>query len=158
MNSDSPRPCITSAGVTANLKATWVNPLPSVLTEYPLKNTYASSAPSTPPEMASASASAITEAITGQAPKPSARSVPISAVRADTAEYIVLSAPNVAPTAITSATKPASTPITVVRLPDWPLKKSRSVFTSTLSCGLLVRRSFIGSKPSVLASLARMDE
>ena len=45
-------------------------------------------------------ASAITEAITGAAPKPSALKVPISCVRADTAEYMVFKAPNSAPKAM----------------------------------------------------------
>ncbi len=45
-------------------------------------------------------ASTNTEMTTGMAPKPSARNVAISRDRALTAEYIVLSAPNNAPTAM----------------------------------------------------------
>src|SRR3546814_14345958 len=46
-----------------------------------------------------------TENTTGPEPKPIARSVAISRERADTAEYMVLSAPNIAPTAMMPPTK-----------------------------------------------------
>ena len=49
---------------------------------------------------ASTCASTITDTTTGNAPNPIARSVAISTVRVLTAEYIVLSAPNSAPTAM----------------------------------------------------------
>ena len=45
--------------------------------------------------------------MTFQLAKPSARMVAISRPRSATAEYIVLSAPNTAPMAMTTATKPA---------------------------------------------------
>ena len=79
-------------------------------------------------------------------------------VRADTAEYMVLRAPKVAPMAMISATSPASTPMVAVRLPDWPEKKSRSRRASTLSCGSLVRRFSSASKLSVLASCSSSEE
>ncbi len=53
-----------------------------------------------------------TETTTGPAPNPSARSVAISRVRAATALYIVLSAPNNAPSAIRLAMK---TPMVVMK-------------------------------------------
>ena len=59
--------------------------------------------PMTPPTRPISSASASTETTTGAEPKPSARSVAISRVRADTAEYIVLSAANTAPRPISTA-------------------------------------------------------
>ena len=51
--------------------------------------------------------------MTGPAPKPSARRVAISRVRAATALYIVLSAPNNAPSAIRLA---MNTPMVVMKL------------------------------------------
>ena len=53
-----------------------------------------------PPSSDNAIASAITDATTGALPKPRARNVPIYAVREETAEYMVLSAPNRAPKAM----------------------------------------------------------
>ena len=60
--------------------------------------------PTAPPTSASTSASIITETTTGAPPKPIARSVAISTWRLAIAEYMQLSAPNVAPTAMKAAT------------------------------------------------------
>ena len=57
----------------------------------------ASATPATSPARASSSDSARKERRIEPRPKPSARSVPISAVRLATAAYMVFSAPNVAP-------------------------------------------------------------
>ena len=54
----------------------------------------------TAPDTSGNSASAITETAMARPPKPSARNVPISWVRAATAEYMVLSDPNNAPSAM----------------------------------------------------------
>ena len=51
-------------------------------------------------------------------PKPIARRTAISRERSDTAEYIVLSAPNTAPRPITTAIRPPSTVISVVTIRD----------------------------------------
>ena len=48
--------------------------------------------------------SIITDTTTGVSPKPRARNVAISTVRVTTAEYMVLSAANTAPIAMTTAT------------------------------------------------------
>jgi hypothetical protein len=56
-----------------------------------------------PPTSASSSDSSISDTTTAPLPKPSARSVAISRVRAATALYIVFSAPNTAPMAIKNA-------------------------------------------------------
>ena len=55
--------------------------------------------------MARARDSTITEITTPRPPKPMARRVAISRVRESTAEYIVLMAPNTAPTAMMTPTK-----------------------------------------------------
>ncbi len=51
-------------------------------------------------------------------PNPSARSTAISRERSATAEYIVLSAPITAPSAITAATMPPSTVMSVLTIVD----------------------------------------
>ena len=56
---------------------------------------------------------------TGAAPKPSARKVAISRVRAETAEYIVLSAANTAPTPISTAMVVPTYLIRASRMRDW---------------------------------------
>ena len=58
----------------------------------------------TPPARASNADSSITDTTTGAPEKPMARSVAISRARVDTAAYMVLSAPNTAPTAMIPAT------------------------------------------------------
>ncbi|MNC88607.1 hypothetical protein D3C83_44390 [compost metagenome] len=68
--------------------------------------------PSTPPATPINADSTSTDTTTGNAPKPKARSVAISRARAETAEYIVLTAAKMAPkpisTAITAPTEPTS--------------------------------------------------
>ena len=54
-------------------------------------------------DQARSTASTSTDMTTGTLPKPSARSVAISRVRAATAEYIVLTAPKIAPSPISAA-------------------------------------------------------
>jgi hypothetical protein len=59
--------------------------------------------------------------MTGTPRKPMARSVAISRVRAATAAYIVLSAPNMAPIAMMIATVVPSMRMVRVRSSDWRL-------------------------------------
>src|SRR5262249_8226273 len=63
----------------------------------------ASTTPATSPPAARSNDSVRNETRIAARPKPSARSVPISAVRLATAAYIVLSAPKTAPTGMTTA-------------------------------------------------------
>src|SRR3984957_1196187 len=67
--------------------------------------------PTAPAATASTSDSSRNDVITAIGAKPSARSVPISVVRDETAAYIVFIAPNIAPTAIITATIIPSTRI-----------------------------------------------
>ena len=92
-------PPATSGRPTCNRTATWPS-APPVLNALPLNSTHAMAPPATAPMNASTCASTITDTTTGNAPKPIARSVAISTVRVLTAEYIVFSAPNSAPTAM----------------------------------------------------------
>src|SRR5262249_57991846 len=80
-----------------------------VESETPSQYTYASAPPTPPPTTARQRASIITDATTGRPPKPMARSVAISTWRLATAEYMQLSAPKVAPTAMNPATVYPST-------------------------------------------------
>ena len=95
-------PVAMSAGLTLSSKIRWpaAAPPPDVLTWCPLKNSHAIAAPITPPMSASSSASASTDITIAVEPKPIARNVAISRRRALTAEYIVLSALKIAPTAM----------------------------------------------------------
>ena len=58
------------------------------------------------------------EKTTAAAPNPSARMVAISRPRSATAEYMVLSAPKIAPMAITLATRPPRTVMSCVMRVD----------------------------------------
>ena len=58
------------------------------------------------------------ESTTGPAPNPSARKVAISRVRAETALYIVFSAPKIAPSAIIAAMKKPIVRINPVSMAD----------------------------------------
>jgi hypothetical protein len=71
--------------------------------------------PTNPPTKAMSKASMTNENTTDGPPNPSARIVAISRPRSATAEYMVLSAPKTAPIAITPATRPPSTVISVVK-------------------------------------------
>ena len=74
--------------------------------------------PTRPPTNAMISDSTKNDSTIAPPPKPIARSTAISRARSDTAEYIVLSAPNTAPSAITAATSEPSTVISVVTTCD----------------------------------------
>ncbi len=87
-------------GVTAKGKVR-----PSEEMARPLNRTQAIATPISAPGMARSSDSTITEITTAVPPKPMARRVAISRARASTAEYMVLTAPNTAPTAITTPMK-----------------------------------------------------
>jgi hypothetical protein len=67
-----------------------------------------------PPASATSSASITKDNTTAPSPNPRARMVAISRERSATAEYIVFSAANTAPRAITSATSEPSTVMNVV--------------------------------------------
>ena len=71
----------------------------------------ASTIPIAPAVTASTSDSSRNDVITAIGAKPSARSVPISVVRDETAAYIVFIAPKIAPTAMITATIIPSTRI-----------------------------------------------
>jgi len=72
-----------------------------------------------PPNKDSTSASSTTDNSTGHAPKPMARSVAISIPRAATAENMLLSAPNIAPIAMMTATVLPTMLMTLVNCLDW---------------------------------------
>jgi hypothetical protein len=102
-------PTAMSPGVSVSAKTICATPPPLVLTRCPSKNSHAASEPIAAPMSARATASTNTEITTGVAPKPSARNVAISFPRVLTAVYIVLSAPNSAPTAMMPPTTYAMT-------------------------------------------------
>ena len=82
--------------------------------------------------------------ITGLAPKPRARKVAISRVRAATALYMVFSAPKSAPNAISAV---MNTPIFLMKLVsivDCSARNSLCRMAFTLSCGLVVSASLNG--------------
>src|SRR5436190_22899552 len=151
-------PITSSFGVTANWKATCEKLCQlSVAAWKPSKPKYAATAPSTPPASASTSDSSSTENTTGAAWKPMARRVAISRVREETAEYMVLSAPNTAPKPIINAMM-VPRPVTSCASPfDWPAKYSVSRSTWTSSRGSLVIASLKAWKSSFVTSLARTD-
>jgi len=99
----------SSGGDTLNENTTWLKLDPNVEAVKLSNTAHATPAPITPPSSASNSVSAMIERITGDPRNPMARSVAISRVRAATAAYMVLSAPNTAPTAM-------MTPTTVPRI------------------------------------------
>ena len=99
MTIDAAMPTNASLRVTAISKMSWAYAVPCVvLTVCPFKKPQAIHAPSIPPAAAKRSASINTDATIGADPKPIARKVAISVVRALTAEYIVLRDANMAPT------------------------------------------------------------
>ena len=71
----------------------------------PVEGDIGEAPPAMPPPRAITSDSSRIETITAPAPNPSARNVAISLTRAETAPYMVLRAPNRAPSAIRIATK-----------------------------------------------------
>src|SRR6266481_5713481 len=76
---------MSNAGVTRKAKVTWLKLWRFMVAVWkPLKAKYARPAPTTPPINASASDSIITETTTAPLPKPRARKVAISRVRAET--------------------------------------------------------------------------
>ena len=86
-------------GVTASGKV-----MPSEEMARPLNSSQAMATPSSAPGMARSRDSTITEITTAVPPKPMARKVAISRLRALTAAYMVLRQPNSAPMAITTPT------------------------------------------------------
>src|SRR5262249_53007484 len=91
----------SSRFVTVNAKATWLKVCQlMVVALKPVNARGGADAPTTPRPSARSSDSSITERTTGLEPKPRARSVAISRVRAATALYMVFSAPNKAPRAM----------------------------------------------------------
>ena len=74
--------------------------------------------PTSPPTNAMMSASTKNESTIAPPPKPIARRTAISRERSETAEYIVLSAPNTAPRPMTTAIRLPSTVIRVVTTCD----------------------------------------
>ena len=74
--------------------------------------------PTTPPANAMSSDSTKNDSTIAPPPKPIARRTAISRERSETAEYMVLSAPKTAPSAITAATSEPSTVIRVVTTRD----------------------------------------
>ena len=123
----------------------------------PLNPKYEISMPIAPPTMPSSSASASTETTTGDEPKPSARSVAISRVRADTAEYIVLSAAKIAPSPISTAMVTPIVRTSVCRICDCRSKYSFSVNIRTLRRGSVVIVSLNARAAPALVSLTRID-
>ncbi len=100
MISDQMIPSQKRAGVTARGKLRL-----AMLAAWPLNSSHAAAAPSRAPGRASIRDSAITETSTAVPPKPMARRVAISRARESTAAYMVLMAPNTAPTAMITPTK-----------------------------------------------------
>jgi hypothetical protein len=95
--------------VTRNAKARCENVCQFIaLVVSPLSGKIAAQ-PTSPPMNDMKSASKINETTIAAAPKPMARIVAISRDRSETAEYMVLSAPKIAPMPITPATRVPST-------------------------------------------------
>ncbi len=83
-----------------------------------MNSSQAMAPPSTPPSNASSSVSSSTAITTGRPPKPMARSVAISRLRALIAAYMVLSAPKMAPSAMITPTLMPTMRITLVTPSD----------------------------------------
>src|SRR5262249_22219438 len=98
-------PSAMSLLLTRTGTASCVRPPASVLTTCPPKNNQARPLPITLPAIASNNASVSTAVTMGTGPKPRTRNVAISTVRALTAVYMVLSAPNTAPMAMIPLTR-----------------------------------------------------
>ena len=91
--------------------------------------------------MPSTMASTITETSTGRRPNPSARSVAISSVRDDTAEYMALMAPRMAPRPISNAMTPPAMETNMDNNSVCACKYSSWRCTVTFNCGFVVTES-----------------